>query len=119
VPQVLIVSDELLTRQGLRKLFEEECVFEICGEAESDAAALELTRNLSPNLIVLDAAGFPPKRLAQELREAAPETPIFLLTDKCNVSMEEAALACGVTAVFSKVDDWEALVRNARALTQE
>ena len=119
MPRVLIVSNELVTRQGLRRLFEEECVFEICGEAESDAAALELTENLSPSLIVLDAVDGLPKRLVQKLLEMVPQTPIFLLMEKYSVAIEKAALACGVTAVFSKLDDLEALAANARAITQE
>jgi hypothetical protein len=60
-----------------------------------------------------------PKRLAQELREAAPQTPIFLLTEKYNLAIEKTPLACGVTAVFSKLDDLEALVSNARAIARE
>ncbi|HKV63266.1 MAG TPA: response regulator [Candidatus Acidoferrum sp.] len=119
MPRVLIVSDELLTRQGLRKLFEEECVFEICGEAENDVAALELTESLSPSLIVLDAVEGLPKALIQELLEMVPETPIFLLMEESSVAIEKAALASGVTAVFSKLDDLEALAANARAITQK
>jgi hypothetical protein len=42
--------------------------------------------------------------------------PIFLLTTDYSVFTEKKALSCGVTAVFSKLDDLAALVANARAV---
>jgi hypothetical protein len=42
--------------------------------------------------------------------------PIFILTADCNLREEEEALSCGIDAVFSKLDDLEALLANARAV---
>jgi DNA-binding NarL/FixJ family response regulator len=119
VPRVLIVGDDLASREVLRTLFKDQGKFEICGDAGSEALALEQARSLSPNLIVVDAAKPLTNGLVRQLRKAAPKTPIFLLTAKYNVAIEKAALASGVTAVFSKLDDLETLIANARAVTQE
>jgi DNA-binding response OmpR family regulator len=117
--RVLIVGDDLTARELLRRLFVEQCGFQICDEAESEAAALEEVRRLSPSLIVLEPLKPLATGVARRLREAAPETPIFLLTEEYSVAVEKAALSNGVTAVFSKRDDLEALIVNARAVMEE
>jgi DNA-binding NarL/FixJ family response regulator len=119
VPGVLIVAADKAVREALRKLFQDRAKFAVCGEVESSTLALERAKSLSPSLIVLDAGEPLPKLLAQQLRQAAPDTPIFMLTPKYNVAVEKAALACGVTAVFSRTDDPETLIANALAVTEE
>jgi hypothetical protein len=41
---------------------------------------------------------------------------IFLLTADCDADTEKEALACGITAVFSKLEDLATLVDNARVV---
>jgi len=42
--------------------------------------------------------------------------PIFMLTADYDVNIEKEALAFGITAVFSKLDDLTTLIANARAV---
>jgi len=90
----------------------------MCKNAETELAAIEETRRHSPNLIVL---GLPlPEAglalLVRELKKAAPNALIFLLTSNYDSVVEKRALSMGITAVFSKFDDYEALLHNARGL---
>ncbi len=90
----------------------------MCPNAETELTAIEGTRRHSPNLIVL---GLPlPEAgltlLVRELKKAAPNALIFLLTDNYDSVVEKHALSMGITAVFSKFDDYEALLHNARGL---
>ena len=55
VPTVLIVDDHKAFRASARKLLELEG-FEVVGEAEDGASALELARRLQPELVLLDIA---------------------------------------------------------------
>ena len=92
----------------------------MCAKAETESAAIEETRRYSPNLIVL---GLPlPEAgltlLVRELKKAAPNALIFLLTNKYDSVVEKRALSMGITAVFSKCDDYEALLHNARGLLE-
>jgi DNA-binding NarL/FixJ family response regulator len=119
MPGVLIIGGDRATREALRKLFHETGRLEVCGETESNALALEKAKSLSPRLIVVDAADALPKSFVQQLREAAPSTDIFMLAAKYGLAVEKAALACGVTAVFSRTDDLETLIANALAVTQD
>ncbi|MCO4098826.1 LytR/AlgR family response regulator transcription factor [Gemmatimonas sp.] len=52
--QVLIVDDEALARQRVRRLLQNEPDVEVVGEAESGHEAVAMIRNLQPDLVCLD-----------------------------------------------------------------
>ena len=117
MPAVLIVDDDHDFRAILRTLFERGSGF-ACVEAENAAEALHKTKQVSPKLAVLDSS-LPEMnglQLARELRAISPKLPIFLLIADCGAELEKEALGCGITAVFSKLDDLTTLVSNARAV---
>ena len=92
--------------------------FDDCVEVENGIGALDKARRLSLNLAVLafslpDVSGY---QSAQELRAIKPELPIFMLTTEYTPNIEKMALASGIVAVFSKRDDLETLIANARAV---
>jgi DNA-binding NarL/FixJ family response regulator len=55
-------------------------------------------------------------QLARQLKAREPALPIFMLTAHYDVNIEKEALALGITAVFSKLDDLTTLIANARAV---
>jgi CheY-like chemotaxis protein len=55
-------------------------------------------------------------QLARELKAREPALPIFMLTTDYDVDIEKEALALGITAVFSKLDDLTTLTANARVV---
>jgi DNA-binding NarL/FixJ family response regulator len=118
MPAVLIVDDDPVFRAALRTLFEQGSGFDTCVAARSVAEALYKTKQVLPKLAVLDFS-LPEMnglQLARELKAIAPDLAIFLLTADSNADIEREALACGITAVFSKLDDLTTLVSNARAV---
>jgi DNA-binding NarL/FixJ family response regulator len=118
MPAVLIVDDDHAFRRVLRTLFEHSSGFDACVEAENATEALHKTKQVSPKLAVLDSS-LPEMnglQLARELRAISPKLPIFLLIADCGADLEKEALGCGITAVFSKLDDLTTLVSNARAV---
>ena len=52
--RLLLVDDQRLMRDGLRILLELESDFEVIGEAENGAEALEAYRQLSPDVVLMD-----------------------------------------------------------------
>jgi DNA-binding NarL/FixJ family response regulator len=113
---ILIVDDHEAIRRQLRSLFNAHREFTICGEAVHGVDAIEKARQLSPDLIILDLAMPEMNGLeaASALKYILPAVPIFLLTVHYSRELELAAIGSGVSAVFSKHDDLDALVRRAR-----
>jgi DNA-binding NarL/FixJ family response regulator len=115
---VLIVDDDDAFRKVLYALFDNDSGFAACVEARNGVEAMAKTKQLSPNLAILDFSMPEMKglELARSLKAIAPELPIFLLTADYDADIEKEALSCGITAVFSKLDDLATLVANARAV---
>ncbi len=118
MPMVLIVNDDSAFRKQLRKVFGQGSGFNACIEARKGAEALAKTKRQSPDLAILDFSlpDMSGLQLAEELKATMPELPIFLLTTDYSVKLEKKALSCGITAVFSKLDDLATLLANARAM---
>jgi two-component system response regulator NreC len=52
--RVLICDDHPLFREGLRAILREQPAFEVAGEARSGIEAVDLTRNLRPDVVLMD-----------------------------------------------------------------
>jgi two-component system response regulator YesN len=118
MPRVLFVAGDGVFRKQLRILFNHGSGFDGCLEARDGLEAVDKTKRFSPNLAVLvfSFVEIDGLQLAQDLKAVTPDLPIFLLTTDYSMDTEKKALSCGITAVFSKVDDLAALLANARAV---
>jgi putative two-component system response regulator len=115
---VLIVDDDHAFRTVLRTLFENGSGFDNCVEAANVSEALDKTKQLSPSLAVVDFSilKMNGSQLVRQLKAREPTLPIFILTADNDVDIEKEALAFGITAVFSKLDDLTTLIANARVV---
>ena len=86
--KILVVDDHALMRESVRAILETDDGFEVVGEAESAAAAVELAGSLRPDVILLDL------RL--------PDSDGFACLDALERRLPEAAVI-----VFSAVDEPE------------
>lgn len=119
--KVLIVDDDRDGRERLRRRMDSEDDFAACKPAATDEQAIREAERSSPELVIVGLA-LPEASLAQfvgKLKKVVPKAHIFLLTEQSGVFEEKRALAMGVTAVFAKSDDAEALIENARELLDE
>jgi DNA-binding NarL/FixJ family response regulator len=116
-PTVLIVDDDDAFRKVLHTLFDNRSGFGACVEARIGVEAIRKAKSRLPSLAILDFSmpGMNGLQLARKLKEIAPELPIFMLTADYDSDFEKKALSCGITSVFSKLDDLGTLVANARA----
>src|ERR1700675_4010262 len=112
---VLIVDDHEAVRRELRRLFQSQPEFTVCGEAVDGADAISKAEQLCPDLIILDLAMPEMNGLeaAGALRFIVPDAPLFLLPAYKNRELELAAFQSGIRAVFSKYDDLDGLIGRA------
>ena len=118
MPTVLIVDDDAAVRKELHKIFNHRSGFDACMEAGNGVEAIVKTTQHLPDLAVLDGsmAEVNGLQLARKLKTIAPELPIFMLTAAYDAAMEKEALSCGITAVFSKLDDLATLAKCSRGV---
>src|SRR3989442_7082164 len=79
--RVMLVDDHAIVRQGVTALLEREG-FGVVGEAADGMRAVELAKELHPDVVVLDVAMPILNGLdaARAIHEAAPTTKMLLLT---------------------------------------
>ncbi len=118
MPTVLIVEEDIVFRKQLLDVFDHGNGFDAFVEAGNGVEALDKAKCLSPSLAILDLSlpDLGAIQLAQELLEIRPGLRIFMLTADYSMKTEKNALSCGITAVFSKLEDLATLVGNARAV---
>jgi len=104
--QVLIADDNRIVRRILRSFLTRRRDLEVCGEAENGREAVEKTRALKPDLVLLDLV-MPEMNgveAASLLKQSMPDVPIILFTMYSESIGEHLATAIGIDAVLSKPD---------------
>jgi DNA-binding NarL/FixJ family response regulator len=121
--RVLIADDHELVRRGLRSLLESRPGWEICGEAKDGVEAVEMSKSLTPDIILLDITMPRLNGLdaARKIRKEAPMTQILILSQHDIEEMSDSALAAGARGYVSKSDvaitlfsSMEAILHSAR-----
>src|ERR1700756_2455814 len=102
--RILIADDHEIFRRGLRSLLESHPEWEVCGEAIDGQEAVDRTRELIPDIVVLD---IPMPRLngleaAQLIRSEAPRSKMVILSQHEPSLMRQAAFCAGASAYVTK-----------------
>lgn len=102
----LIVDDSELVRKSLRTVLQANPDWEICGEAGDGETAIELFRELHPNIVILDfqMPGINGIETASRMSQIAPAVPIVLFTQHASSDLERHAREAGIRSVVSKTD---------------
>ncbi len=101
---VLLAEDHQIVREGLRALLEHERDIKVVGEAETGRRAVQMTRELHPNVVVMDIAmpllnGLEATR---QIRKSCPDTKVLILSAHSDEAYVERVAAIGATGFLFK-----------------
>ena len=115
--RALIADDHAMFRAGLRKLLEAEAGFEVVGEAENGVTALALTRQLAPDVLLLDFAmpGMSGVEVLRQLSTAIGATRTVVLTASIAPHEMTDVLQNGAAGVLMKTAATELLYECVRS----
>ncbi|WNB91228.1 response regulator transcription factor [Bacillus sp. NEB1478] len=115
--RLLIVDDHLLAREGIKEILEGEKEFVIAGEATNGIQAIELTKKLLPDLILMDISmpkmdGF---EATKEIKQLFPNIKIVMMTVSYDITDWFEALKRGAQGYLLKNLNTEDLLNGLKA----
>ena len=114
--RILLADDHKIIRDGLRSLLEKETDMVVAGEAENGRKALQLTRKLNPDVIIMDVS-MPDLNGIDAARQILGEQPgvkVVALSMHSEKQFVEGMLRAGVSGYLLKDTAFEELVKAIR-----
>jgi two-component system response regulator NreC len=101
---ILVADDHAIVRAGLRALIGAESDMDLVGEASSGTEAVELTREVKPDVLVLDVSmpDFDGIEVIKRIKPKFPKIFILILTIHEDEGLLKAALKAGASGYILK-----------------
>jgi DNA-binding NarL/FixJ family response regulator len=118
--RILVVDDHAVVRRGVRSLLESHEDWEVCGEATTGRDAVEQSRRLRPDVVVMDVSlpelnGLDATR---QILKDCPETEVLVLTMHQSEELARDVLQAGARGYVLKSDADENLIAAVDHLRQ-
>ena len=101
---VLLADDHALVRRGFRRLLEDDSSIAVVGEASNGEEAVRLAAELTPRVVVMDAAmpGMSGLAATRAIRATARDTAILMLSMHSEETLVRQALEAGARGYILK-----------------
>jgi DNA-binding NarL/FixJ family response regulator len=118
--RILIVDDHAVVRQGLRMFLTLDADFEIVGEAATGEDALEVARELQPDVVLMDLLmpGIGGVAATRLIREQMPDVEVIALTSVLADDAVTGAIRAGAIGYMLKnteADELRRAIKSAAA----
>ena len=116
--RVLIADDHEVVRQGILSLVKTLPQFEICGEATDGRDAVQKTKDLKPDIVIIDI-GMPQLNgldATRQIMKERPSTKVLVLTMHDSEQVVREVLEAGARGYLLKSDAGRDLVNALEAL---
>jgi DNA-binding NarL/FixJ family response regulator len=114
--RLLLVDDQEMFREGLRLILAQQKDFEIVGEAADGLAAIEATRRLAPDVVLMDLRmpQLGGAEATRRIRAEAPAVKVIVLTTFEEDEEVFAAMRAGASGYLLKASPSERLAEAIR-----
>jgi two-component system nitrate/nitrite response regulator NarL len=111
--RILIINDQLVVREGLRMLIEDHPGTKVVAMASTRSEALEIIAREPCDLIILDLelGGYSALSFIPQLREAAKNARVLVLTGSRDTETHQKAAQLGAMGVVLKEDAADLLLK--------
>ena len=118
--RILIADADLANRERYRRLLESQASWQVCGIASTGQEALDLARDLSPQVAIIDLAlpGMNGLEVVRQLRRTCPQTEIAVVTAHETDDLVRDLLVAGAQACLVERAAADHLVAAVEALAQ-
>ena len=116
--RIVLADDHAILREGIRALLEDQSDMTVIGEAADGRKAVELARDLSPDIIVMDI-GMPllnGLEATRQIKHNFPQVSVLVLTMHDNEEYVSQILAAGASGYVLKRAASSELVTAIRAV---
>ena len=116
--RILLADDHDVVRRGLRALLQEHSDWEVCGEAPSGREAVDLARELQPDIAIVDLMmpDLNGLETTRQIRKASGRTQVLIFTMHQNETLVHDVLDVGARGYLLKTDAEENVVTAVEAL---
>jgi NarL family two-component system response regulator LiaR len=115
---ILLAEDHVITRQGIRRLIEDEKGVKVIGEASDGEEAVQMATDLKPDIIIMDIAM--PKlngiEATRQIKLISPRTAVLILSAYDDDEYVFALLKVGAAGYLLKNVSGDELARAIRAV---
>jgi len=119
--RILVVDDHEIVRRRLSSLLAKRPEFDVISEATDGYQAVQKSRDLQPDVVVLDISmpGMSGLETAPQIRLVAPGAEILFVSQHDTLSMVREALSTGARGYVLKSDAGTDLVNAVLAVSQQ
>lgn len=114
--RLLLADDHTVVRRGISMLLASETDFEIIGEAEDGARAIEMARTFNPDVVLMDSSmpGVDGVEATRTIHREFPEIRIIGLSMYEEADRSKAMIDAGASAYLSKSGNSDDLIATIR-----